>query len=105
MTGTVDMSVVPLAGLILHVGGRDSDAARFLFRRLVDLVIGGELGTAALGQHLGNRGRQRRLAMIDMTDSPDVAMRLGPLHFFLSHPRSPSLHTRIPWLRRSSRRR
>ena len=95
MARTVDMGVVALAGLVLHVRGRDGDAARLLFRRLVDLVIGGELGAALLGQHLGDRGRQRRLAVIDVTDGPDVAMRLRPLEFFLSHAGSPSFDTSV----------
>jgi len=29
-----------------------------------------------------------------MTDGPDIAMRLCPLKFFLSHPGSPSFNTR-----------
>ena len=88
------MGVVALAGLILHVRGGDGDAARLLFRRLVDLVIGGELGAALLGQHLGDRRRQRGLAVIDVTDGPDVAMRLRTLEFFLSHVGSPSFNTK-----------
>ena len=38
-----------------------------------------------LRQHLGDRRRQRRLAMIDVTDRADVAVRLGPLKFLLRH--------------------
>jgi hypothetical protein len=88
------MGVVPLVGLVLHMRGRNGDAARFLFRCLVDLIIGGERGTAFLGQHLGDGGRQRGLAVIDVTDGPDVAMRLRPLEFFLSHAGSPSFNTK-----------
>ena len=105
MARTVDMGVVPLVGLVLHMRGRDGDAARLLFRRLVDLVIGGELGTALLGQHLGDRGRQRRLAVIDVTDRPDIAMRLRPLEFFLSHVGSPSFNTKTNSSGRPSGRR
>ena len=42
-------------------------------------------GAAGLGEHLGDRGRQRGLAMVDVTDGADVAVRLVPLEFFLGH--------------------
>jgi hypothetical protein len=74
--------------------GGDGDAPRLLLRRLVDLVIGGELGAALLGEHLGDRRRQRGLAVIDVTDGPDVAMGLRPLELFLSHVGSPSFNTK-----------
>jgi hypothetical protein len=32
--------------------------------------------------------------VIDMTDGPDVAVRLRPLEFFLSHAGSPSFNTK-----------
>jgi len=32
--------------------------------------------------------------VIDVTDGPDVAMRLRPLEFFLSHAGSPSFNTK-----------
>src|ERR1051326_686451 len=83
--GAVDVRVVPLVGLVLDVRGGDGDAARFLFRRLVDLVAGGELGLALLAQDLGDRRRQRGLAVIDVTDGADIAMRLGALEFLFGH--------------------
>ena len=87
VAGAVDVGVVALLGLVFDVSGRDRDAARLLFRRLVDLVIGREGRAAGLGQHLGDRRRQRRLAMVDVTDRADVAMRLVAREFFLSHVR------------------
>ena len=39
----IDVRIVALVGLILDVRGRDGDAALALFRRLVDVGIGGEL--------------------------------------------------------------
>src|SRR5260370_2311558 len=85
MAGAVDMRIVAGVGLVFDVGRRDGDAARLLFRRLVDLVIGCEFRLALLGQNLGNRRRQRRLAVIDMTDRADIAMRLGAFEFSLGH--------------------
>jgi hypothetical protein len=41
MAGAIDVRVVALLGLILDVRGRDRDAARLLFRRFVDLIVGG----------------------------------------------------------------
>ena len=85
VAGAVDVRVVAVLGLVLDVRRRDRDAARLLFRRLVDLVVGREGRAAGLGQHLGDRRRQRRLAMVDVTDRADVAVRLVAIEFFLGH--------------------
>ena len=81
----VDVRVMPLVGLVLDVRGSNGDAARFFLRRLVDLIIGGVGRLAFFRQDLGDRRCQRRLAVIDVTDRADVAMRFGALEFFLSH--------------------
>ena len=66
------------------VGRRvDRDASRALLRRLVDLVELDILRRAGLRQNLRDRRRQRRLAMVDMADRPDVAVRLRTLELFL----------------------
>jgi len=44
-----------------------------------------ERRAARLGQDLGDRRRQRRLAMVDVTDRADVAVRLVALELFLGH--------------------
>ena len=85
VAGAVDVRVVALLRLVFDVRGRDRDAAGLLFRRLVDLVVGDERRSARFGEHLGDRGRQRRLAVVDVTDRADVAMRLGTRKFFLGH--------------------
>ena len=81
----VDVRVVAIGGLILNVGRRDGDATLALLRSLVDVGIVGERGAASLRQNLGDRGSQGRLAVVDVTDSADVAVRLGPLKLSLSH--------------------
>ena len=81
----VHVRVVALLGLVLHMGDRDCDSARLLFRCLVDLVEGLELSQAFLRQDFRDGSRQRRLAMVDVTDRPDVEVRLGPLEFLLRH--------------------
>ena len=85
VAGAVDVRVVALVGLVFDVRGRDRDAARLLFRRLVDLVIGRERRTARLRQNLGDRRRQRRLAMVDVTDRADIAVRLVAVEFLFGH--------------------
>ena len=85
MARAIDMRVVPVLRLVLDMRRRDRDPARLLLRRLVDLVVGRERRPARLRQHLRDRRRQRRLAMIDMTNRPDVAVRLVPLKLRLRH--------------------
>ena len=50
VAGAVDVSVVAVLGLVLDVSGRNRDAARLFFRRLVDLVVGRERRTAGLAK-------------------------------------------------------
>ena len=85
VAGAVDVRVVALVGLILDVRGRNRDAARLLFRRLVDLIVRGVGRAARLGQNLGDRRRQRRLAMVDVTDGADVAVRLVAVELLFGH--------------------
>ena len=85
VAGAIDMRVVALLGRVFDVRRRNGDAARLFFRRLVDLVIGGEDGAAGLRQYLGDRRRQRRLAVVDVTDRTDIAMRLVAQEFFFGH--------------------
>jgi hypothetical protein len=76
----VDMRVVARFGLVFDMRRRDRDPARLLLRRRVDLVIRLELA-----ELLRDRRRQRRLAVVDVTDRPDVHMRLVPLELRLRH--------------------
>ena len=89
VTRAVDVRVVALLGLVLDMRGRDRDAASLLFRRLVDLIVGGVGRAARLRQNLGDRSRQRRLAVVDMADRANVAMGLGTRKLFLGHSRTP----------------
>ena len=84
VAGAVDVRVVTVGRLVFDVRRRDRDAARLLFRRLVDLVVGRERRAAGFGQHLRDRRRQRRLAMVDVTDRADVAVRLVRSNFSLA---------------------
>src|SRR5450830_1351187 len=87
VTRRIDVRVVALLGLVLDVRDVDRDTALLLFRRLVDLVERreGVQGGVLVVQHLRDRGRQRRLAVVDVTNGPDVDVRLGPLELRLAH--------------------
>ena len=82
----VHMRVVPVLGLVLHMRRGDRDAALALFRRVVDRVERAKrVLRVVLGQHLRDRRRQRRLAVIDVPNRPYVYMRLRPVKLFLAH--------------------
>ena len=81
----VHVCIVALGGLVLDVRGVDRDATGFLFRCIVDLVIALGLTAELLRQHRGNRRRQRRLAMVHVTDGAHVHVRLGPFKLALCH--------------------
>jgi hypothetical protein len=85
----VHVRVVPVGRLVLDVRGVDRDAARLLFGRRVDLVVG--LGLAAeLGrQHRRDRRRQRRLAVVHVTNRAHVHVRLGAFKLAFCHLRAP----------------
>ena len=82
----VDVRVVPVVRLVLDVGHVDGDPPLPLLGGVVDLVELGELGSLdAVGQHLGDGGRQCGLAVIDMAHSAHIDMGLGPLELLLGH--------------------
>ena len=94
------MGVMARRGLVFDMRGRDGDAARLLLGRGVDLVVG-----LVLAEILGDRRRQRRLAMIDMPDRPDVHVRLRsaqtlPSPSWLSLLRGPSKAPLRDWAAR-----
>ncbi len=81
----VHVRVVALRRLVLHVRRVDRDPARLFLRRRVDLVVGLRLAAELLRQHRRDRRRQRRLAVVHVTDRAHVHVRLGPLEFALCH--------------------
>ena len=70
----VHVRVVPVRRRVLHVGGGDGQdlgrvAAALALRRLRHLVVGDRrLRPALVGRNLRQRRRQRRLAVVDVTD-------------------------------------
>ncbi len=81
----IDVGVVTVFRLVFHMRRGDRDPARLLFRRTVDLVIGLEVT-----EILRDRRRQRRLAVVNVTNRADVAMRLVTFKLCLSHGLAPS---------------
>ena len=85
VTGTIDVGVVTVLRLVLHVRGRDRDAALLLLRSVVDLLEAHRLAAVLLRQHLGDGGGKRRLAVVDVADCADVDVRLVALELLLRH--------------------
>ena len=85
VAGAVDVGVVAVLRLVLDVRGGDRDAALLLLRRVVDLLEALGLAALRLGQDVCDRRGQRGLAMVDMTDGADVAVRLVALELLLRH--------------------
>src|SRR5580692_442162 len=89
----IHVRVVPVLALVLHVRRRNRNAARLLFRRLVDLVVRHKLSAVRLGHHLRQRRRQRRLPVVHVTNRPHVHVRLAALEFLFGHGVLPRLLT------------
>jgi len=83
----VNVSVVPVSGLIFGVGSCDRDAAFALFGRVVDVfeVFGGNVQLGVVRQNLRNRRCEGRLPMVDVPNRADVNVRLGPVKDLLRH--------------------
>ncbi len=82
VTWAVDVCIVTVCGFILDVCRRDRDAAGALFRSRVDLVIRLELA-----EKLRDRCRQRRLAVVNVTNRADVNVGLRTFEFAFCHRR------------------
>ena len=80
VAGAVDVGIMAGRRLIFDVRRRNGDAASLFFRSRVDLVIG-----LVLAEVLRDRGRQRRLAMVNVTDRANVDVRLVALKLALCH--------------------
>ncbi len=90
----VHVRVVPLGGLVLHVRHRNRDPARLLLRRVVDRVETAERHLRiVLAQHLRDRRRQGRLAVINVPDRPDVDVRLAAIKFLFRHRKAPDFRS------------
>src|SRR6202158_686774 len=86
MPRTVNVRVMPVGRLVLHVRYRNGDPPLALFWRVVNRVERAELHLGVvLRQYFGDRRRQRRLAVVNVTNRSNVDVRLTALEFFLRH--------------------
>ena len=91
----VDVRVVPLLRLVLHVPRVDRDAPRLLFGGVVDVLVLHQLVAVLLRAVHGDRCRERRLAMVDVTDGAHVDVRLRPDKLLLRHRTPPCSAPRV----------
>ena len=85
------MRIVPLLRLVFHVRNGDRDPTRLLFRRIVNRVKRPEVGLALKTQDLGDRCRQRRLAVVYVSNRTHVHVGLVAYKYFFCHDVSFSL--------------
>ena len=81
----VHVGIVAIGRLVFHVRGVDRDPARLFFRRRIDLVVVLRFPSELLRQHVRDRRRQRRLAMVHVSNRPHVNVRLRALKLSLCH--------------------
>jgi hypothetical protein len=85
--GAIDVRVVAVRRLVLHVRRRDRHRLRLVADRaaLGDVGVRDRLGELLLRLHLHERRRERRLAVVDVTDRADVHVGLRSVEFLLGH--------------------
>src|SRR5271156_3032440 len=82
----INVRVVPVRRLVLYVRHSDRNSALALFWRVVNRIKRAERHLRiVLRQHLGNRRRRSRLAVVNVTNRPDIHVRLIPFEFLFRH--------------------
>src|SRR3984893_857049 len=82
----IHVRVVAVLRFILHVGNGNGHAPLALFRRVIDGIKRAELHLGiVLRQHLGDGRRQSSFAVINVTNGPNVHVRLITFEFLLRH--------------------
>src|SRR6185369_10349845 len=83
----IDVGVVTASRLVLHVAHRDRHGLRLVANdaALGDVGVLDLLGETLLRLHLHQRGRQRSLAVVDVTNRADVYVGFRSYELFLSH--------------------
>ena len=80
VTRTIHMRVVTRIRLIFNVRRRNRNPTRLLLRCSINLIV-----ILKFTKLLCDCRRQRRLAMVNVTNRSDVAVRLTPLKLFFRH--------------------
>jgi len=86
------MRIMPIVSLILNMRNVDRDPSRFLFRRVVNLIVRFVVRPTKKSTVLRDRCRQRRLPVVDVPHRPNIQMRLTPVKLLLRHVSSPWSH-------------
>mmetsp|Transcript_13428 Transcript_13428/g.21868 ORF Transcript_13428/g.21868 Transcript_13428/m.21868 type:complete len:353 (-) Transcript_13428:20-1078(-) len=82
----VNVRIVTRRRIVLNVRGRDGDTTRLLFRCVIDLVeCACTTSTPHFVTHTSQRGCQRGLAMVHVTNGAHVYVRLITLKFCFRH--------------------
>ncbi|BBC81658.1 elongation factor Tu [Acetobacter orientalis] len=79
------MSIVTVCGFIFHVSRRNGDTTSAFFRSSIDLVVCFEFCATSFRQRFGDSSRQRRFAMVNVTNGANITVRFIPLKLSLSH--------------------
>src|SRR3984893_1393787 len=86
MPRAIHVRVVAVLRFIFHVRNGNGDPPLALFRRVINGIKRPELHFGiVLRQHLGDGRRQSGLAVIDVTNGPNVHVRLIAFEFLLRH--------------------
>jgi hypothetical protein len=85
VTRAIHMRVMTVRRLVFNMGRINRDPTLPFFGSLVDRRIILKLSSALCRQNLRDRRRQCRLAMINVADRANVAVRLIPLKLYLRH--------------------
>jgi hypothetical protein len=87
VTWTVDVRIVSALSLVFDVGGDDRDCLALvtLDPSLGNFAVRLVLRQAAQRLHFQNRGGQRGLAVVDVTDGPHIHIQLISLKHCLGH--------------------
>ena len=86
----INVGIVTSLGLIFHMRRIDRNTTSPFFRSFINHVISGISCTTALSQNLGDRRRQRGLAMVNVANRANVAMWLVAVKLFFCHGVIPS---------------
>jgi hypothetical protein len=87
VAGAIDVRVVARRRLVLHVRDRDGHGLRLVANdaALGDVRVLDLFREALLRLNLDERRRERRLAVVDVTDRPYVDVRLRTNEFLFGH--------------------
>jgi len=77
VTGTIDVSVMPLFGLVFDMSGRDGDTTLSLLWCFVDRCVIEEVGEALFRLALRDRCCEGGLAVVDMANGTCESIRPG----------------------------